>query len=84
MIIIIYRLSGNQVDGLHQQIVVEIFIYLEQKVETDFSQRKGKSQSCDVENEGFERFTFIFNFQVIKGRKVWIRIVISESYFEMS
>ena len=36
---------SNQVDGLHQQIVIEILVHLQQKVEADFAKGKGNDQS---------------------------------------
>ena len=75
---------SNQVDGLHQQIVVEILIYLEQKVQTDFAKRKGNDQSYKVKDEVFETFSFLFNFHVVKGREVRGRIVIFEVCFGVS
>ena len=75
---------SDQVDGLHQQIVVEILIYFEQKVETDFAKGKGNDQSGKVENEVFEAFGFLFNFHVVEGQKVRSKIVIFEIYFGVS
>ena len=72
---------SNQVDGLHQQIVIEILIYLQQKVQADFAMGKGKNQSGDVEDEVFEAFGLALNFHMIKGRKVRSREVISEECF---
>ena len=45
---------------------------------TDFAKGKGKNQSGKVENEVFERFGFLLDFNVVKGREVRSRIVISE------
>ena len=75
---------SNQVDGLHQQIVVKVLVYFEQKVETDFAKGKGNDQSCKVENEVFEAFGFLFDFNVVKGRKVRSRVVIFEVCFDVS
>ena len=75
---------SNQVDGVHQQIVVKVLVNFEQKVETDFALRKGNNQSRDVENEVFEAFGFLLDFSVVKGREVRSRIVISEVCFRVS
>ena len=69
---------SNQVDGLHQQIVVKIFVEVEQKVEADFALRKGNDQSGKVEDEVFETFGFLFDFHLVKGREVRSRMVTSE------
>ena len=58
---------SNQVDGLHQQIVIEVLVYFEQKAHTHLPQSEGKNQSGKVENEVFEAFGFLFNLHVVKG-----------------
>ena len=75
---------SNQVDGLHQQIVVKVLVYFEQKMEANFALRKGNDQSGKVENEVFEEYGFFLNLNVIKGREVRSRIVIFEVCFEVS
>ena len=76
---------SNQVDCVHQQIVVKVLVNLEQKVETDFAKSKGNDQSGDVENEVFVSFSFLpLNLHLVKGQKVRSRIVISEFCFEVS
>ena len=82
--VIIFGSFSDQVDGLHQQIVVKVLVYLQQKVQADFALRKGNDQSGKVENEVFETFGFLFDFHVVKGREVRSRIVISEVCFEVS
>ena len=57
---------------------------LEQKVQTDFALRKGNDHCGDVENEVFERFGFFLDFQMVNGREVRSKIVISETYFNGS
>ena len=71
---------SNKIDGLHQQIVVKVFIEVEQKAHTHLSQSEGNNQSGKVENEVFEEFSFLLNlnFNMIKGREVRSRIVIFE------
>ena len=76
---------SNQVDGLHQQIVVKVLVNFEQKVETDFAKGKGNDQSGKVENKVFECLCiFNINLHMIEGHKVRTRIVISEVCFTMS
>ena len=76
--------SCNQVDGLHQKIVVEIFIEMEKKVQTDFAKRKGKNQSCNVNNEVFVLFGFLLDLHIIEGQIVRSRIVVRYLRFDMS
>ena len=61
---------SNQVDGLHQQIVVEVLVNFEQKAHAYLSQSKGKNQSGDVKHEVFVILGFFFNFHIVKGQKV--------------
>ena len=75
---------SNQVDGLHQQIVVEVLVYFEQKMDTDFALRKGNDQSGKVEDEVFETFGFLFDFHLVKGREMRSRIVIFDECFGVS
>ena len=70
---------SNQIDGLHQQIVVKVFVEVEQKVQTDFAKGKGKNQSGKVENEVFVILGFLLNLNVIKERKVRGKMVILRS-----
>ena len=68
---------SNQIDGLHQQIVVKVLVYLQQKVQTDFAKRKGNDQSRKVEKEVFKGLGLLFDFHVVKGQKVRSIAVIS-------
>ena len=77
-------MSFNQVDGLHQQIVIEVLVDLQQKVQTHFAKRKGNDQSGDVENEVFEVFSFLFNLCVVKRKKLWSTMIIYEISFTVS
>ena len=52
-------------------------------METDFAKRKGNDQSGKVENEVFVILGFLLNLNVIKGREVRGKMVISEVYFEV-
>ena len=76
--LIIFASFSNQVDGLHQQIIVKVLVDLEQKEQTDFAKGKGKNQSGKVKDEVFEVSGFLFNFHVVKRGEVRSRIVISE------
>ena len=75
---------SNQVDGLHQQIVVEVFVEVEEKTHTHLPQSEGNDQNGKVENEVFEAFGFLLDFHVVKGQKVRGRIVILEVCFKVS
>ena len=74
-------MSFYQVDSLHQQIVIEILVNLQQKVQTDFSKTKGKDKSCY-----FEVYICIitqmsgraYDVHVVKGQKVRSTCFISE------
>ena len=57
----------NQVDGVHQQIVIKVFVEVEQKVHTYLPQSEGNDQSGKVESEVFEAFGFLLNLHVVKG-----------------
>ena len=50
-------------------------------MQTNFAKSEGKNQSGNVENKVFEVFGFLFNLNVVKGREVRGRIVITEGYF---
>ena len=58
---------SNQVDGFHQQIVVEVFIDVKEKAHTHFPKSEVKNQSGKVKNKVFEAFGFLFDFSVVKG-----------------
>ena len=53
-------------------------------MQTDFTKGKGNDQSGKVENEVFEAFGFLLNFNVAEGRKVRSRTVIFEVCFGVS
>ena len=76
---------SNQVDGLHQQIVVKVFVDVEQKMKTDFAKGKGKNQSGKVENKVFVCCSFLpLNFHLVKGQKVRCRAVVAEGCLGVS
>ena len=75
---------SNQVDCVHQQIVVEVFVEVEQKAHTHLPQSEGNDQSGKVQNEVFEAFGLFLDFNAVKGREVRSRIVILEVCFEVS
>ena len=76
--------SRNQVDGLHQQIVVEVLVYFQQKVETHLSQSEGHNQSGNLQKEVSETFGFFFNLNVVKFREVRSNPVIYEFWLRTS
>ena len=76
---------SNQVDCVHQQIVIEIVVNLQQKVQADFAKGKGNYQSGNVEDEVFESCSFfLLNLHVAEGREVRSRLVVSEGYFSVN
>ena len=78
-------LSCNQVNGLHQKIVVKILVNFQQKVQTHLAMGKGNDQSCKAENEVFEHWSILVqNFHLVKGQKVRGRIVISDIRFRVN
>ena len=58
---LIIWVSGDQVDSLHQKIIVKVLIYFQQKAQTHLSQSKGSDQSCKVKNEVFILCLFFFS-----------------------
>ena len=83
--LIIFASFSNQVDCVHQQIVVEVFVEVEEKAHTHLPQSEGKNQSGKVENEVFECFCIvIINFHVVKGTEVGNKIVVYELCFGVS
>ena len=76
--------SRNQVDGLHQQIVVEVLVYFQQKVEAHLSQSEGNNQSGNLQKEVSETFGFFFNLNVVKFREVRSNPVIYEFWLRTS
>ena len=77
-------LSSNQVDGLHQQVIVEVLVDVEEKIHAHFPLSEGKNQSGEVEDEVFEAFCFLFDLHVVEGREMRGRIVIPEVYFRVN
>ena len=77
-------LSSNQVDGLHQQVIVEVLVDVEEKINAHFPLSEGKNQSGEVQNEVFEEFCFLFDLHVVEGREMRGRIVIPEVYFRVN
>ena len=75
---------SDQVDGIHQQIVVKVFVEVEQKAHTHLPQSEGNNHCGEVENEVFEAFGFLFDLHIVEGREVRSRIVISEACFGVS
>ena len=60
-------MSCDQVDGLHQKVVIEVLVEVEEKVQTHFAEGKGKNHSCNMKNDVFVMILlFIFNFHVIE------------------
>ena len=74
-------LSGNQINGLHQQVVVEVLVEVEEKIHAYFPQSKGKNQSGNIQNEVFEAFGFLFNLHAVERREVRSNPIISEVCF---
>ena len=83
--LIIFGSFSNQVDGLHQKVIVKVFVEVEQKVNTDFAKGKGNDQSGDVENEVFVSFSFLpLNLHLVKGQKVRSKAVVVEGCLGVS
>ena len=57
---------------------------MEQKAHTHLSQSEGKNQSGKVENEVFKASGLFLDLNVVKGREVRSKIVISEVCFCVS
>ena len=82
MVFMICGSFSNQVDGLHQQIVVKVFVEVEQKVETDFARGKWNDQSGNLQVEVFVIiFLFLlFNLNIIIGHKMRSTIIVHDEH----
>ena len=86
MVFMICGSFSNQVDGLHQQIVVEVLVNFEQKVQTDFARGKWNDQSGNIQVEVFVIiFIFLlFNLNIIIGHKMRSTIIVHDEHFLIS
>ena len=86
LILTLFNICGsfNQVNGLHQQIVIKVLVYFEQKVQTDFAKGKGNNQSCDMKSELIEMaILFFLDFHIAEGQKMRRNSIIFEGYFRV-